>query len=335
MKPISDLEALIRHLAGREDLAGSTGASVLGDPTSDASQLLEEIRQRTRRLFDESDPALDASGPPTDFAPVFSSAAGSRTRSRRSVVTGWLLIALLMTAASTLAGGLIGQWSSRAVETRSRERTDQILAEIRKQSALKPPTVDPGPVDPALAAAGPVSDVALRRLEVELTQILDRLDAMSRLVTANRPDSPAGAVLAGPLTPPANPNPDPNFAAITADLATIRRELTSGEAATTRQIQEMRTVLHEVNTVVRRVLSRPQPNANSALAPLMAVTVQALIHNLQHASAQVRGEAVEQLLRIGPSARTAIPALQAMHTREGDQNIRSAIETALAILSGN
>ena len=140
------------------------------------------------------------------------------------------------------------------------------------------------------------------------------------------PPGPSGD---GATSAPANPQ----VAALAADLATVRRELGLGEAATARQVQEMRTVLQELNTVVRRVLSRPPAdNTANITGPLAAVAVQALANNLQHPSAQVRGEAVEQLVRIGAPARGALPALQHRLNLEPDPNVRSAIQTALNVI---
>ena len=346
MKPISDLEALVRQLAGRDDskavgdsrLADRLG-NQLNDSSSDVSRFLDEIRRRTRSLFDEPtgtelDPALRyrAFGSDHLIAPGAGPRRGPRVRS------GWLILAVSLIAGLAVFGGLIWRAVDRSMASRSREQADRIIEELRTKLAARPETKFPAPsiADPTTAN----QELALRRLEVELASLNAKLDALGRsiaLVAAktgwpqfDMKENPAGPVAAVVAAP------DPNYPVISADLAAIRRELINSEAATTRQIQEMRTVLQEVNTVVRRVLSRPQPSTGNGVAySVLAVAVQALINNLQHPSAQVRGEAVEQLARIGAPARSAIPALQQLLGRETDPNIRSAIETAVSMLATN
>jgi len=346
MKPTSDLEALIRQLAGRDEpeAAGDSrptdrSENQLNDPSSDPSRFLDEIRRRTRSLFDEPtgaerDPAFGQRS--FGFNPLF--APGIRLTNRLRLRSGWLIIAVSLIAGLAVFGELIWQAADRSMASRSGEQTERIITELQTRFPSRPENKLPTPSVPDPSAAN--NELAMRRLEVELASLNAKLDALGRSITLvaaktvrPRPDSKEGP--ASPIAPMVAA-PDPNYPVISADLAAIRRELVNSEAATTRQIQEMRTVLQEVNTVVRRVLSRPQPSSGNGVAySVLAVAVQALINNLQHSSAQVRGEAVEQLARIGAPARSAIPALQQLLGRETDPNIRSAIETALSILSSN
>ena len=208
-------------------------------------------------------------------------------------------------------------------------QTDRILGEIRRLATqLRADRVDPAPPDLVIPVLG--------RLQASIAALDARMDAFGRaIVGANGRATTAG----GPAPPISGGGTgggggDAGPAILSADLAAIRRELVNSEAATTRQIQELRTVLQEVNTVVRRVLSRPQPSeASNSTLPLLAVAIQALIHNLQSPSAQIRGEAVERLIQIGTPARSAIPALQVRLNQEADANVRLAIETAIGVLS--
>ena len=329
MKPTTDLEELICHLSGR----GDQGIDLSGDQ----SQLLDAIRARTRVLFEDRDDSdLPTSGRGPNGWGVAGRGAGG---TRRSVVDPlrWALASSLL--AAILGSGAVGFWwlGERSASSRSREQTRILLQGMRSILAANPP-VDPDEIPAEQAAA----TAHLRQIESELAAIQGKLDALSRLpllVAAKDPTNLPHSAEEPANTPPAipgNPPPNPDLVILKADLAAIRRELASGEAATARQIQEMRTVLHEVNTVIRRVLNRPQPAGNSNVTlPLLAVAVQALINNLQHQTAQVRGEAVEQLIRLGPLARSALPALQQMMTREPDPNVRSAVETAVSVISSN
>ncbi len=345
MKPITDLETLIRRLAGRDDPEGVTQATPkeggewhLDDPSSDASRFLDEIRRKTRSLFDESTTPRPNSIHPQAMGMDLLFGSNSKSPKWQPVRSGWLIIGIgLMTSLMGFAGlawSFADGWAAR----HSTNQTDLILKEIRSRF--------PGPLGPPLAQAVDAghppahNSIELRRLEVELASLNAKIDGMSRTINLGvfKPTSPQLDVKDGPanLVRPTVPIVDPNSILIGADLAAIRRELVNSEAATTRQIQEMRTVLQEVNAVVRRVLSRPQPSTNPNVAlPILAIAVQALTNNLQHPSAQVRGEAIEQLVRLGTAARSAVPALQQMLGRETDPNIRSAIETALTVLSSN
>ncbi len=347
MKPITDLEALIRRLAGRDDAGGNIDAArndrvqgQLDDPLSDASQFFDEIRRKTRSLFDEPTTLRPISDHPQALGMelLFGSKASSSSFQRRAMRPGWIILAFALLAAIAGVGAMAWRIADRSSTSRMTEQTERILQELRSQRVAQAEPVMPRPIDPVPNPADNL--IALRRLEVELTSLNAKLDALSRsttlrVVKANPPGADIGeapAILARPQVA----IPDPNSIAIGADLAAIRRELVNSEAATTRQIQEMRTVLQEVNTVVRRVLSRPQPSTNTPVAlPILAIAVQALTNNLQHPSAQVRGEAIEQLVRLGTAARSAVPALQQLLGRETDPNIRSAIETALSVLSSN
>ena len=328
MKPTTNLEALVRHLSGR----GDQGIDLSGDP----GQVLEAIRARSRILFADRDDTESAQpGSWLDSQRSFAPRTGGKRRSPVNFLR-WALILNLL--------GVVGAGSwwlgQRSATTRASDEIKAQLAEIRVSVALKPPVVAANPDD--LGGDRDAIMANWRQVDAELAAIQGKLDALSRLpllVAANDPTSPHRLAEKAAGSEPANrpaSSPNPDFTAVKADLAAIRRELASGEAATTRQIQEMRTVLHEVNTVVRRVLNRPQPTSNTNVAlPLLAVAVQALINNLQHQTAQVRGEAVEQLIRLGPLARSALPTLQHMLTREPDPTVRSAVETAVSVISSN
>lgn len=327
----TDLEALVQHLAGRASAAARSArdpadslASRLDDPTSDARIFLDEILRKTRALLDDPADADPQPGPAatTPRAAPTPGRDGGATASRGRNPALWA--ALLLGA--ILGGGLSGvvaRTLDRAGARRAGERDDRMVAAIRREVAALGGGAAPPAGDPGVIRAG-------------LDQLADRLDRLDRGFAAlARGDEERRPVAGGPAPAPASsPAPDPQIAAVTADLAAIRRELGLSEAATSRQIQEMRTVLQEVNTVVRRVLSRPQVDNIAAITgPLIDVAVQALTNNLQHPSPQVRGEAVEQLMRLGPPARSALPALQQRLNQESDSNVRATIQAALGVLS--
>ncbi len=331
MKSGTDLETLIRHLAGRLSPSSpgrASGADPLGrrlaDPTSDESQFFDEIRRKTRSLLDdpaEVHPAAVDRGAANGPIP----AAQARSARRRSV-PGWLVLGIIASGGLVALGSMIGASLARTLAARPADQSERILAELRPLIAgLSQPGPTPAGSGPSRTPSG--LDARLAALGAQLVALQHQVEALALPPPVDR---------AVPKLMPMEPATTANPAAIAADLAAIRRELVSSEAATTRQIQEMRTIMHELNSVVRRVLGRPQPapggNISSAI---LAVAVQALIHNLQNPSAQVRGEAVEQLVRIGAPARSALPALQQRLAQESDQNIRTAIETALSVLSSN
>lgn len=335
MKPLTDLEVLVRHLAGRERLFSPNNSGQddsldrsFDDPTSDASQFLDEIRRRTRSLLDE--PAtVDLSMLPTGVDGLLEPPSNRKPRrsTARQPAFSWITVLLLALLTLGVAGGLVRQELDRRVDQRLRQRTEQILSKLGIALANEP--------HPDLVVAPDQDEIplALNRLATSLASLDTKTDALSRSVDLALPIKRVDPTIPTPLATAAI---DPGVAPLAADLAAIRRELVNSESATTRQLQEMRTVLQEVNTVVRRVLSRPQasPPSNASL-PILIVTVQALTNNLQHPSAQVRGEAVEQLIRIGSPARSAIPALQQRLNLETDSNVRTTIEAAINVLSSN
>ena len=338
MKPLTDLEALVQHLAGRAAHPVSHGApsndvllQALSDSSSDSSQLLDEIRRRTRSLLDDRE-LLDAtsSAHGSDVPLDRSSVPPDRTNRTGRPLLRWMAYSTVALSL-LLVGGLLARMLDRSGARRTQEQTNQILAMIRAEN----PT--PRRADLSIPAGPTELPHTLSRLEAYVTALNAKVDALSRSVAAIRPTE-ASARPGAPTNAPAPSavNLDSGLATLATDLAAIRRELVNSEAATTRQIQEMRTVLHEVNTVVRRVLSRPQTSpASGPSVPILVVTVQALINNLQSPAAQVRGEAVEQLVRIGSPARPAIPALQNRLNVETDSNVRTAIEAAINVLSSN
>ena len=320
MDPTVDLETLIRHLAGREP----ADAGHLNDSTSPSSQFFDEIRRRTRSLLaDHPEDDSQTARPGMDQGRVDPDGKRIPVGNGRQLAS-WLAFLALVGAGLAIQAA----WIDRSARVQSRAQLDQTVAALRPLLADVVLRVATDPADTDRAAAIGLA-APLANLAAKLDALQFAVNARSGPETLDRPPEPHPV-------PPTPAGPPPNTGNITADLAAIRRELASSEAATTRQIQEMRTVLHELNTVVRRVLSRPQAPTNNGVPPaVLAVAVQALIHNLQHPSAQVRGEAVEQLIRIGAPARSAIPALQQRLGQEPDLNIRAAIETAMTVLSSN
>ena len=328
MKPTTDMEELVRHLAGR----GDQGI----DLSSDQTQLLEAIRSRTRVFFeDQDDPDSDRVG----WRPHAWGSVGSRTDGDPHSKVNPLRWALgLGLFAAVLCSSIAGFWrlGERSASIRTREQTRNVIEQMRILLASEPPAGLPGPRETEVERTA----ANWSRIESDLKAIQAKLDVLSRLspvvVSNGSNDTPLTRDQSANLPAMSPVNPAPDLVSLKADLAAIRSEVVNGEAATTRQVQEMRTVLHELNTVVRRVLSRPQQTTNNNVTlPLLAVAVQALINNLQHQNAQVRGDAVEQLTRLGPLARSALPALQQMMTREPDANVRLAVETAVNIISSN
>lgn len=306
MPTTTDLEDLVRHLSGR-GAVGRSGASPLAEPDGDAAQVLDEVRRRTRALFDDPD---DENPPSPRDRPQASPLVSKR--GRRGLLTGLLLVVL----GSALAFVLSQPWRLNNLPPVDRSDREIRLALAAIQARLAAPA-------PA-SASDPAIDALGRRLDARLAALEDRLGRSERPAKPEGTDAPRRAAA-----------PDPALAAINDDIAAIRRELRGSEAATNGQIQAMRSLLDQVNTEVRKVLSRPEPSQSANIAPVLALAVQALVHNLQHPSAQVRGEAVEQLARLAPTSRTAIPALRDRYARESDPNVRTAIETALSILTSN
>ncbi len=331
MKPLSHLEILIRQIAGRDDASPSELVE-RNDPTSDASRFFEEIRRRTRMLLDVPAAVEPASAElaRADRADPGEFPGSERGRYGPLIRKGTVLLLLFLLGLG-VTGSLVWQQLDRVAAERSRRLLEQSLVKIQTELAGRPP------LDAAKIPGSDPLALVLDRLETGLTALATKVDALGRTTAAvDQPGADMRSALTNPVPLPPAPGTENGLAALSSEFAAIRRELISSEAATTRQLQEMRTVLQEVNTVVRRVLSRPQsaPASNVTL-PLLIVTVQALINNLQNPSAQVRGEAVEQLMRIGSPARSAIPALQHRLNSEADANVRTAIEAAINVLSSN
>ena len=348
MRSSTDLEDLIRRLAGRgvpNDRPGSVDREGRPQPdrapSADEVDFFDEIRRRTRFLFDDPGAAAASSDPlpADDPARPLHSPAGPSGRRARPTPRG----AFLGGAALLLFCGLnaLGWWlADRSVAAHQRDQTALLIAELRRVNADQARGGVPAP------AAGPTLDAlveaAERRLKADLAEIDAKLTALAQ--SGSGPPSRGGPAdqdsrpskRAGGAPSASGPDPAASVPSLGDDLAAIRREVSSSEAATARQLQEMRTVLHELNAVVRRVLSRPAtPDSSTVTLPLLAVAVQALINNLQHQTTQVRGEAVEQLIRLGPLARSALPALRQMQSRESDPNVRSAVEAAISVISSN
>ncbi len=254
-----------------------------------------------------------------------------RVRSTINLAILGLLLSLFLGGMTALIGWLI----DRSVSVRGREQTALVIAELRREDANRARQAIQN------RAQGQPLDSQVDQLKADLAEINAKLTALALLGSAPPRGDPADASsrppkrVNGALSLP-GAGSESSVPLLSADLATIRREISDSEAASMRQLQEMRTVINQLNNVVRQVLSRPTPPDSSSVAlPLLAVAVQALINNLQHQTTQVRGEAVEQLIRLGPLARSAVPALRQMVTRESDPNVRSAVETAISVLSSN
>ena len=330
MKPLSHLEILIRQIAGRDE-ASPSELLERDDPTSDASRFFEEIRRRTRALLDDPT-AVEPALPELARADQGELLGRERGQARYGpLIRQGTVLLLLLVLGLGLTGSLVWQHRDRVAADRSRWQLEQSLVKIQTGLASHPP------LDAAKVPGADPLALMLGRLETGLTALTTKVDALGRTAAlVDQPGPDSRSALTTPISLPPVPGAESGLAALATEFAAIRRELISSEAATTRQLQEMRTVLQEVNTVVRRVLSRPQsPPASNATLPLLIVTVQALINNLQNPSAQVRGEAVEQLMRIGSPARSAIPALQHRLNSEADSNVRTAIEAAINVLSSN
>lgn len=230
------LDAIAGFLAGREDGAATLRAE-LADPASEASLFLEATRARSRSLMAE--PGVAAPAEP---------ARGRRPARRRILPIAAGLFGLALAIGVPLGVGAI---RDRRLEAARDARDAGTRAELdRLAAALANAPRPPGPPpsrDPAIEAT-------LARLEAALADQGRLLDALAR---------------AEPKAAPAAPTrPDPSLAEIRAEMAAIRRELAADQLASGRQFQDLKTIVQELNEILRRVLGRPDRPPNGGPRPM-------------------------------------------------------------------
>ncbi len=227
------LETIAGFLAGREDGAAPLRGE-LGDPSSEASLFLEATRSRSRALIAE--PAGVPGGP------------GAEPEAARRPPRSWAMglfgvMACLLAVAALLWVGEVRlhRLESRLERDRLAVEADLRASEGRLARALE--ALKPGPPRELPPSREPAIEAAVNRLQTALDGHGRRLDELARA-------GPAPAV-------PFAPRPDPSLAEIRAELVLIRREAAANELASGRQMQELRTIVQELNEVIRRLLNRP------------------------------------------------------------------------------
>jgi len=86
--------------------------------------------------------------------------------------------------------------------------------------------------------------------------------------------------------------------------------------------------------VLCREESYPHRSVSRALRKISAPAVPALVDALKSEEPQARERVVSLLARMGPGARAAVPALEALVTRDRDPRVRKASEAAVKAISG-
>jgi len=324
----TDLETMIGYLAGRAGGDAARLRAEFGDPSSEASRFLEAARRRTRALVDDR-PAEEPRPAP----------APRRARA-------WRISPAAAAAALVLVSALVPLGVGEVRERRLRAALDRAEADSRAQAGrlraallARPTPTRPDPPASSKPRDEPIT-LALNRVEEGLGKLERRLDGFSRPA----PGPPTAIEVPPPI------GPDPSLGEIRAEIVAIRRETASSEQATARQLQEMRTVLQELNQIVRRAVSRPQGGPQQVPMPMMMpgnepnlqfgpnqsaidpVHVQALIQNLSSPHPHVRLEAAERLARFGPAASHAASDLRQMLHHEPDARVRTAAQAALTHL---
>ena len=317
----TDLETMIGYLAGRDGQGDAGLRAELDDPSSEASRFLEAARRRTR--------ALIADGPVDEPRPA---PLARRPRHRRVAMVAGAVALVLISALIPLGFGAIRE--RRLREALTRAESDAREQAVRLEAALARTTPRPASTPPTKPREEPIA-LALNRVEAGLGKRERRLDDLSR-------PAPAPPAIESP--PPLGP--DPSLGEIRAEIAAIRRETASSEQANARQLQEMRTVLQELNQIVRRAVSGPRSGLGVPMPMMMPnampnmnfgqdsmgldpAQVQALIHRLSSPHPHVRLEAAENLSQLGPAARTAVPELRQMLPHESDVRVKAAAQSAL------
>ncbi len=313
------LEIMVDYLAGREGQEATQLRAELDDPSSEASRFLEATRSRSIALLGGPGPA--GAGPPP-----------RRSIVRRSALVAAAVGAILAVSAASLRLGEARLRRLEAALARGEARSREVA--LRLEAALarasEPPRGAPAhsPAHspaPALPPPGPRNgeiETALVRVEAGLGNLERRVEGLGR---------------SGPR--PAMAGPDPAVAEIRRELEILRRERAASDQATGRQIQDLRASIQEVGQLLRMALNRPQgtlpgpiPGFEDPQPPGMPPQVVALVGGLANGHPQVRIDAADQLARMGPAARGAVPALQQLLAREGDVRVRAAAQSALAVL---
>ncbi len=233
------LEAIAGYLAGREDGSAPLRAE-LDDPSSEASRFLDSTRARSRALL------AGLTAPSAGVAPGPTPKSSHKGRAALGV------LACLVAVAAPL---WVGEVRARRLEARlERDRAaseaDARALEARLLKALE--ALKPPPVPEPPSSREPAIEAALGRLESALERYGKRLDGLARSGSAPAPAS----------APTASPRTDTALADIRAELVLIRREAAANELAGGRQFQELRTIVQELNEVLRRVIGLPQPLRN-------------------------------------------------------------------------
>ena len=227
------LEAIAGLLAGRADSPEALLAE-LADPTSEASLFLEATRTKSRALLAK---------PRVADAPAKPGRLGSR-RLVGLLIAGGLATLVLAVAVPLRVGAIRQARLEAALADQHRQaeadRTRLEAALARAVEVLRPAESPP--------SREPAIEASIASLEAMLLEQARRLDDLARAMPPA--SSPPGMV-------PGPSRPDPALAEIRAELAAIRREAAANELAGGRQFQELRTIVQELNQVLRRLLGRP------------------------------------------------------------------------------
>lgn len=232
------LENIAGYLAGRDDDSGPLRAE-LADPSSEASRFLEATRAKSRALLGDPPEASPAEGPRTVRRPYLAALAG----------LGCLAVAIALPL-------WIGEVRHRRLEATLRSERAESAGELGRLEARLAKALDalkPPPSPEVRPSREPAIEAGVERIEASLIEHGRRLDDLAR----SRPPPAAGAPI----------RPDPALAEIRAELVLIRREVAANEQGAGRQFQELRTIVQELNQILRRVLGRPQPGANNIEGP--------------------------------------------------------------------
>jgi hypothetical protein len=242
------LEIMVAYLAGRKGAAPDAFRDELEDPASEASRLLEAVRQRSRGVLGAGARVEPDRRPATrhrDAAPIPAPAAARPAR-----------LALGITVATLACTAVGAAWWARGDRVRRLEETLTLREDrwderiVRLEAALARRQAAPrGPAASPHAAAARAADPTARtgparadeRIELALARIGARLGELEQQLAqeASRRD----------------PN-DPAVAQLRSEFDELRQAIASEEKLTRQDVQELRATIHEVLRLVRQWATR-------------------------------------------------------------------------------